>query len=120
MSKPYTSYSANVIDLAKHSEKYSILEYGIGDTVTLLDDFTDTREEQRIVRMKTYPDAPEKNSCTLANKVLTFDELAQKYEVPMPIVDEINKVLFEGKSAKDAVSTLMLRDKKIENPLLPW
>ena len=51
-----------MIDLAKHSEKYSILEYGIGDTVTLLDDFTDTREEQRIVRMKTYPDAPEKNS----------------------------------------------------------
>ena len=25
--------------------------------------------------MKIYPDAPEKNSCTLANKVLTFDEL---------------------------------------------
>lgn len=89
MSKPYTSYSANVIDLAKHSEKYSILEYGIGDTVTLLDDFTDTREEQRIVRMKTYPDAPEKNSCTLANKVLTFDELAQKYEDTANTVDNI-------------------------------
>lgn len=89
MSKPYTSYSANVIDLAKHSEKYSILEYGIGDTVTLLDDLTDTREEQRIVRMKTYPDTPEKNSCTLANKVLTFDELAQKYEDTANTVDNI-------------------------------
>lgn len=89
MSKPYVSYSANVIDLAKHSEKYSILEYDIGDTVTLLDDLTDTREEQRIVGMKIYPDAPEKNSCTLANKVLTFDELAQKYEDTANTVDNI-------------------------------
>lgn len=80
MSKPYVSYSADVIDLAKCSEKYRILEYGIGDVITLIDDITDTREKQRIVGMKIYPDAPEKNSCTLANKVLTFDELAQKYE----------------------------------------
>lgn len=75
MSKPYVSYSADVIDLAKCSEKYRILEYGIGDIITLIDDITDTREKQRIVGMKIYPDAPEKNSCTLANKVLTFDEL---------------------------------------------
>lgn len=78
-----------VSELAKHSEKYSILEYDIGDTVTLLDDLTDTREEQRIVGMKIYPDAPEKNSCTLANKVLTFDELAQKYEDTANTVDNI-------------------------------
>ena len=41
--------------------------------------------------------------------------LAQKYEVPMPIVDEINKVLFEGKDAKEMVSELLQRDKKAEN-----
>ena len=29
-------------------------------------------------------------------------------------------VLFENKPAKEAVMDLMLRDKKIENPLLPW
>ena len=40
--------------------------------------------------MKIYPDAPEKrNSCTLANKVLTFDELAQKYEDTANTVDNI-------------------------------
>lgn len=89
MSKPYVSYSADVIDLAKCSEKYRILEYGTGDIITLIDDITDTREKQRIVRMKIYPDAPEKNSCTLANKVLTFDELAQKYEDTVNTVDNI-------------------------------
>lgn len=89
MSKPYVSYSADVIDLAKCSEKYRILEYGIGDIITLIDDITDTREKQRIVGMKIYPDTPEKNSCTLANKVLAFDELAQKYEDTVNTVDNI-------------------------------
>ncbi len=46
--------------------------------------------------------------------------LAEKYGVDLPIVKEICKVLFEDKPAKDAVNDLMLRDKKIENPLLPW
>lgn len=89
MSKPYTSYSADVVDLARYSEKYKILEYGIGDTIFLIDDITGTREKQRIVGMKIYPDAPEKNSCTLANKVLTFDELAQKYEDTANTVNNI-------------------------------
>ena len=46
--------------------------------------------------------------------------LAKKYGVSMPIVEEINKVLFEGKSAKEAVEDLMLRDPRIENSALPW
>ena len=47
-------------------------------------------------------------------------QLAEKYQVEMPIVSEVNKILFEGKSAKDAVLDLMLRDKKVEAPMLPW
>lgn len=46
--------------------------------------------------------------------------LAEAYGEEMPIVDQINQVLFEGKPAKDAVGDLMLRDKRIENSLLPW
>ena len=46
--------------------------------------------------------------------------LSEKYHVDMPIVAEINKVLFEDKPAKEALTDLMLRDKKIEHPLLPW
>ena len=46
--------------------------------------------------------------------------LAKKYEVPMPIVEQVNRVLFEGMPASEAVSELMLRDKRIENSDLPW
>ena len=46
--------------------------------------------------------------------------LAEKYHVEMPIVEEVNRVLFEGKNAAEAVRDLMLRDRKVEAPLLPW
>lgn len=46
--------------------------------------------------------------------------LAEKYQVEMPIIEEVNKVLFENKPAADAVRDLMLRDKKVETPMLPW
>ena len=46
--------------------------------------------------------------------------LAEKYGEDMPIVEQVNQVLFEGKAAKAAVGDLMLRDKRIENSLLPW
>lgn len=41
-------------------------------------------------------------------------ELADKYQVQLPIIEQVNKVLFHGKPAADAVRDLMLRDKKIE------
>lgn len=46
--------------------------------------------------------------------------LAEKYGVPMPIITEVNGVLFGGKAAADAVNELMLRDKTIESPDIPW
>ena len=35
--------------------------------------------------------------------------LSKKYDVPMPIVEEVNLVLFEGKPAREAVTDLMMR-----------
>lgn len=46
--------------------------------------------------------------------------LAQTCGIEMPIIEQVNQVLFEGKDPHDAVSELMLRDSKIENSLLPW
>ncbi|MGI6106348.1 MAG: NAD(P)H-dependent glycerol-3-phosphate dehydrogenase [Lachnospiraceae bacterium] len=45
--------------------------------------------------------------------------LGRKYDVPMPITEEVNRVLFEGKSAAQAVDDLMCREKKeeMESPL---
>lgn len=47
-------------------------------------------------------------------------ELATKYDVEMPIVEQVNKVLFEHKNAEEAVKELMLRDKKIESDDTQW
>ncbi len=42
-------------------------------------------------------------------------ELAKNYNVSMPITEEAYKILFENKSAKEAVANLMLREKREEN-----
>lgn len=41
--------------------------------------------------------------------------LAKKYNIDMPITEEINRVLFENKSAKQVVIDLMTRDKTVEH-----
>lgn len=40
--------------------------------------------------------------------------LAKKYNVSMPITEEANLILFEGKNPEDAVYNLMMREKKSE------
>lgn len=42
------------------------------------------------------------------------NNLAKKYNVSMPIVEQVNKVLFEGKDVKSAIMDLMGREKKSE------
>ena len=46
--------------------------------------------------------------------------LAKKYYITMPIIEEVNKVLFENKPAKEAVMDLMQRDKRAENITSDW
>ena len=46
--------------------------------------------------------------------------LAQKYQVEMPIVEQVNKVLFENRNAEEAVKELMIRDKKMESDSVQW
>lgn len=47
-------------------------------------------------------------------------KLARKYNVSMPIIEEVNQVLFEGKSAKEATAELLTRDRVAEYPDLKW
>lgn len=47
-------------------------------------------------------------------------KLAREYGVSMPIVDQVNAVLFEGKNPAEAVDELMLREHKSEHASLPW
>lgn len=46
--------------------------------------------------------------------------LAEKYHVALPIIEQVNEVLFADKTVKQAVSELMLRDKKVEHDDLEW
>lgn len=46
--------------------------------------------------------------------------LGEKYHVSLPIIDQVNQVLFEGKSARTALSDLMLRDRTMEHNELNW
>ena len=46
--------------------------------------------------------------------------LAKKYNESMPIIEQINQVLFEDKSPADAVYELMHRDGRRENSELLW
>ena len=46
--------------------------------------------------------------------------LGKKYHVELPIIEQVNEVLFCGKTAKDAVKELMLRDRKAEHEKLDW
>ena len=46
--------------------------------------------------------------------------LAEKYQVSLPIIEQVNKVLFENKPASEAVKELMLRDKKDEYQSFDW
>lgn len=79
MSKPYVAYAADVIDLARQSEKYSsVFDYDIGDTVWMISRKTRTKEKQRIVKLTEYPETPQNNTVELSNTTKTFAEVQQE------------------------------------------
>ena len=47
-------------------------------------------------------------------------KLAEKYGVSMPIVEQVNKVLFENKTVHEGLADLMSRDKTSEVSVDDW
>lgn len=47
-------------------------------------------------------------------------KLAAKYNIEMPIVEQVNKILFENKAPMDAVTELFEREKRAEHSSLEW
>lgn len=47
-------------------------------------------------------------------------QLAKKYDVSLPIIEKVNEILFEGKSAALAVKELMLRCSGSESGIAEW
>ena len=46
--------------------------------------------------------------------------LSKKYQVSMPIIEQVNHILFDGKPASEAVNDLMTRDRTSESFSIPW
>lgn len=47
-------------------------------------------------------------------------KLGEKYNVELPIVEQVNKVLFEDKPVKEAIYDLLIRQKTEEHSTLNW
>ncbi len=54
------------------------------------------------------------------NSARAAQDLAKKYNIEMPIVEQVNNVCFSTLSAKQAVYELMTRDRKKESSQLSW
>lgn len=90
LATPQVSYFCSIIDLAKAKKNdYNFLEYDLGDTVTIIDSYTNIRIAQRIVKVIEYPESPEQNQCEISNVKLSFEKLAQKYDDTSDTVDNI-------------------------------
>lgn len=121
MSKPKTSYSADIIDLAARSHDYDLLSFSLGDAVDLVDQPSGIKDRQRIVKMTVYPDEPEKNKCELSNTVLTFEELQEKLDKAADAWEEatnsdgsIKGVYVHGVQADDVVGIEVVVNDSID------
>lgn len=119
MSKPYVAYAADVIDLARQSEKYSsVFDYDIGDTVWMISRKTRTKEKQRIVKLTEYPETPQNNTVELSNATKTFAEVQQeatdqaKSEAIKIANSSAKKVLEDGYYTKTEVETHITASKE--------
>lgn len=119
MSKPYVAYTADVIDLARQSEKYSnVFDFDIGDTVWMISKKTHTKEKQRIVKLTEYPESPQNNTVELSNVTKTFAEVQQeatdqaKSEAIKIANSSAKKVLEDGYYTKTEVETHITASKE--------
>lgn len=79
MAMPNRVYTASVVDLASLlPTKYGNLEIGIGDKVTLIDRIRNIEIEHQIVKLVSYPDAPEKNIAELGRVATDFESTITK------------------------------------------
>lgn len=119
MSKPYVAYTADVIDLARQSEKYSsVFDFDIGDTVWMISKSTKTKEKQRIVKLTEYPESSQSNTVELSNATKTFAEVQQeatdqaKSEAIKIANSSAKKVLEDGYYTKTEVETHITASKE--------
>ncbi|MDM0481025.1 phage tail spike protein [Clostridium perfringens] len=90
ISKPFVSYNASILNLAELNPKYkSILDYSLGDTITLISRNNKVKDKQRIVKILEYPQDHSRDTVELANAVLKFEDIQQENQETTDTVNNI-------------------------------
>lgn len=116
LSIPKVSYSAEVRDLQKINRNnlylledeldavlqdelgldledqgdYSVFALGLGDTVRIISKTNRVKDKQRIVKVVSYPDEPERTTVEMANTVLTWEEQQAKLKAAAEAWEDVS------------------------------
>lgn len=123
MTRGIAEISRLVIAMGGHMETLAGLS-GIGDLiVTCTSKHSRNRNAGYLMGQgKTYQEAMDEVKMVVEGvySAKAALELASKYNVSMPIVEAVNKVLFEGADVREASMQLLMRDRTIESENLEW
>lgn len=114
ISKPFTSYNASILNLAELNPKYkNILDYKLGDTITLISRNNKVKDKQRIVKTIEYPQDHSRDTVELANAVLKFEDIQQENQETTSTVNNIttDNGTING-STIDSITTKQIEDFK--------
>ncbi|ELC8400425.1 phage tail protein [Clostridium perfringens] len=114
ISKPFVSYNASILNLAELNPKYkSILEYSLGDTITLISKNNKVKDKQRIVKTLEYPQDHSRDTAELANAVLKFEDIQQENQ---ETTDTVNNITTDNGTVNgstiDSITTKQIEDFK--------
>lgn len=114
ISKPFVSYNASILNLAELNPKYkNILDYQLGDTITLLSKNNKVKDKQRIVKTLEYPQDHSRDTVELANAVLKFEDIQQENQ---ETTDTVNNITSDnGTLDSNAIEDNSIEIKKIDN-----
>lgn len=101
-----------ILNLAELSNEYkNVLDYHLGDTITLISKDNKIKEKQRIVKTKIYPEDHFKDSCELSNTVLSFEDIQKQFQEAAETIDNVttDNGTIDGSSI-DSVKTNQIED----------
>ena len=123
MTRGIAEISRLVVAMGGHIETVSGLS-GIGDLiVTCTSKHSRNRNAGFLMGQgKTYHEAMDEVKMVVEGVYSAKAALAlgRKYNVSMPIVEEVNAVLFDGADVKEAAKRLLVRDRTIESQNVQW
>lgn len=123
MTRGIAEITRLVLAMGGHMETVSGLS-GIGDLiVTCTSKHSRNRNAGVLMGQgKTYQEAMDQVKMVVEGVYSAKAALAlgQMYQVSMPIVEEVNAVLFDGADAREAAMRLFMRDRTMESPNLMW